>query len=685
MSGHTTRLTTSPFRTTAGSYENPIEGIVDYGAFDRGFQKGIEPGVEALKEKKKKEEELDKIELDVSTEGITGVSKNVMTGGVDLKTNDLLELNAVEAMSRFRPQYISAKRNGNLQLQNRILRSIGNAKKSYSNLAAYVRNLGDPKTIDGNVSNTRFINENGEETSFDGVQFTDLNNNRSNQIRQGVKVNKNGVAKQGFYVLNEDGEQLFLNTQDMDSAWMATHFKVKNNLQADIGDSVSKDGVNELYNRTATYFTDTNATTTIRLSNGNTVTTKAGDGTKYIRPEFYEKAQAGAVKFAETEFKDENDPGFESAWNQLSNDESFTSFLDGKYISPEQRRTEFYTTKQKIAMLQDHAAERWKISVADQGYVVGRSIELTDEYIKANNPDLAASEDGIDFDGFREAAVKNGTAVEKDGKFILITNLGRGEKRNELQYNKTFTQTTKPSDPVEITPIEGSKGTKTGSVRGRLFNIASNLQESIYNVITPSTGDDSQFLDKDGYRDINIKQLTGGLAIDIDGTKATLESGQIVREGNNMFLDIALDTGRIGSGEGRVIDQQNRRFRVGGIKIVEGKETLVPDFAGRKRFTEAVYRGTYSDDKTIGTATDLLTGDRTIYNDRALVQEGFGRAGKDDTMFRRLNVIYNYKSNPKVFETLNDKDIKLLTGPAKSTYLGEAYQDFLAGQDFDDN
>ena len=61
------------------------------------------------------------------------------------------------------------------------------------------------------------------------------------------------------------------------------------------------------------------------------------------------------------------------------------------------------------------------------------------------------------------------------------------------------------------------------------------------------------------------------------------------------------------------------------------------------------------------------------------------RAGKDDTMFRRLNVINNYKSNPKVFDTLNDEDVKLLTGPAKGTYLGEAYQDFLAGQDFDNN
>ena len=110
-----------------------------------------------------------------------------------------------------------------------------------------------------------------------------------------------------------------------------------------------------------------------------------------------------------------------------------------------------------------------------------------------------------------------------------------------------------------------------------------------------------------------------------------------------MFLDVALDAGRIGGRSDRAVDSQDRRFRIGGIRIVDGKQTLVPDFAGRKRFTEAVYRGTYSDDQTIGIATDLLTGDRTIYNDRALVQEAFKRAGKDDTMFRRLDVIAAYR------------------------------------------
>ena len=45
-------------RTSGGAYQNPIEGIVDYGAFGRGIEKGIKPGLEFLnaEEKRKKED-----------------------------------------------------------------------------------------------------------------------------------------------------------------------------------------------------------------------------------------------------------------------------------------------------------------------------------------------------------------------------------------------------------------------------------------------------------------------------------------------------------------------------------------------------------------------------------------------------------------------------------------------------
>lgn len=406
-------LTTSPFRTTAGSYEAPVEGIVDYGAFDRGLEKGLAPGLAFAEEKKKKEEEADKIKLDVSTKAFTGVNKNEMTGDVDLKTNDLFEVNAVEAMSRFRPQYIEAVKKGDVQTQNKILRSIGDAKKSYSNLAEYVKNVGDPQTFDGKVSNTRFIDENGKEIYYDAKKFTYTNNNNPQNIRQGVKVNKNGIAKQGFYVKYGD-RQVFLNTQDMDQAYRDSHFEIKDNLQADIGDSTRKGGTAELFTREPQYNTDKDSTVTITLADGSQVQTSDGDSTKYIRQQFYDKAKSSATIFAENKYQTTSDPTNESAWQQLLDDKTFVSHLGTETITDENgnesvvpikisaddRNNNSYDDEEKIDLLRDYAAERWKISVADKGYITG----------------------------------DNGRALE----------------RNTVAYNATQSETTKPIEEEDI-------------------------------------------------------------------------------------------------------------------------------------------------------------------------------------------------------------------------------------------
>jgi len=43
-------------RTSGGAYQNPTEGIVDYGAFSESFEKGLKPGLDFLKEKEKEKE-----------------------------------------------------------------------------------------------------------------------------------------------------------------------------------------------------------------------------------------------------------------------------------------------------------------------------------------------------------------------------------------------------------------------------------------------------------------------------------------------------------------------------------------------------------------------------------------------------------------------------------------------------
>lgn len=358
--------------TTPGSYQAPVEGIVDYGAFQRGLEKGIAPGLAFLAEKKKKDEEAEKTELDVGVKAFTGINKNIMTGDVDLKTNDFFEINSVEAMSRFRPQYIDAVKRGDTKTQNEILRSIGKAKQSYNNLSEYIKGIGSPDVFDGKVSNTRFLDENGQEISFNGVDFTQVNNNNPQNIRQGTKRNKQGIVKQGFYIL-KDGKQYFLNTQDMDQAYRDSHFEIKDNLQGDIGASTRQGGTAELFDRTPEYNTNKDATVTITKEDGTQIQVNEGNSEKYIRRQFYEKAESNASIFAQNKYKTTSDPTNESAWNQLTNDSVFVSKLGGKQISAEERKSGEYTDEEKILLLQDYATERWKISVADQGYVTGKN------------------------------------------------------------------------------------------------------------------------------------------------------------------------------------------------------------------------------------------------------------------------------------------------------------------------
>ncbi len=358
--------------TTPGSYQAPVEGIVDYGAFQRGLEKGIAPGLAFLAEKKKKDEEAEETELDVGVKAFTGINKNIMTGDVDLKTNDFFEINSVEAMSRFRPQYIDAVKRGDTKTQNEILRSIGKAKQSYNNLSEYIKGIGSPDVFDGKVSNTRFLDENGQEISFNGVDFTQVNNNNPQNIRQGTKRNKQGIVKQGFYIL-KDGKQYFLNTQDMDQAYRDSHFEIKDNLQGDIGASVRQGGTAELFDRTPQYNTNKDATVTITKEDGTQIQVNEGNSEKYIRRQFYDKAESNASIFAQNKYKTTSDPTNESAWNQLTNDSVFVSKLGGKQISAEERKSGEYTDEEKILLLQDYATERWKISVADQGYVTGKN------------------------------------------------------------------------------------------------------------------------------------------------------------------------------------------------------------------------------------------------------------------------------------------------------------------------
>jgi len=341
-------------RTVSGSYQQPVEGVVDFEAFERGFQKGMAPGLAFKLEEETKQKELDdlskQIKLNTDVEVFQGINKNDMTGGVDLKTNTLFQDDAVVAMSEFRPQYIQAFKANDQKTMSNILSEIGNIKTSYSNLADYVQRINDYELNDGAVSDTRFIDENGNKIELNSRDFTLVNNNNPQNTRQGSKKNKYGQIRQGFYI-TKGGKQFFINTQDMDQSYLDRNFKLKANQQDDIVASVSTNGIAKNFNRIPTY--------------------DIIDNKRVIRQDFYDKAESFATLFANTEYSGQNDPIFESAWNQFTSDEKFVSNIQDVGDYKDRKIAAQIPDETKLAMLKDYATEKWKITVANAGYVEG--------------------------------------------------------------------------------------------------------------------------------------------------------------------------------------------------------------------------------------------------------------------------------------------------------------------------
>jgi hypothetical protein len=140
-----------------------------------------------------------------------------------------------------------------------------------------------------------------------------------------------------------------------------------------------------------------------------------------------------------------------------------------------------------------------------------------------------------------------------------------------------------------------------------------------------------------------------------------------------MFLEIKYDAGTIGD----EIKVQTEQFPIARVETDKnGNEKAVTDFAGRKRFAERIYKAQFGS-STADKATDLLTGDDTVYEDRTQVQKYFYNAGKDETMFRRLDIIKKFQENPNdpsVFDNLTEDDKKQLGRARNEGTIGYEFQ-----------
>lgn len=190
--------------TTPGSYERPVEGIVDYGAFQRGFDENfnMENIEKALVEKKKKfKEKTNKIfkQTDLATGAfLDDQGKIILNPGVDTKNN------YKAAIDEAKKEYIDRKttRERRNELEAQVLGF--NATNETIKYLVSSLNSGDAVNLRGSTVEELF-----EEQGITFEEFSESYNNGN--FFPAAKKNDKGNVIYGAEVLDKNGQKKFID------------------------------------------------------------------------------------------------------------------------------------------------------------------------------------------------------------------------------------------------------------------------------------------------------------------------------------------------------------------------------------------------------------------------------------------------------------------------------------------
>jgi len=613
-------------KTTPGSYEAPVYGIIDYSGFSKGLEEGAAPGLLFLKEKEEEEEEKQKEREGIKIDDI--LAKGGELYGNTFNPNKIIQEDYRREAERIRSLILDTSTSDS---------DVKLLKRQHENLAAVNSSLGvlididnDPKLYNKNASDldSLFTSQN---SSLE--EFRDAYN--SGRARPTVKI-IDGISVGGFEI-EVNGEKKFLDFQNK-----INENTIKGNVELRADERLKADAIE------------------FGKAQGKTVTetdswfNAAGDTVK--RTKLFEQAVASKLeesRVASVNYVSQNEELKPGIFSDLLLDETFLTEEDRAFIKQTGGKYNKFnkeSVKQIMANISETRAENGAEPMSNQdleiqanNFIKSKRDEIIVKYV--NNELLKNTSD------FYTA---NENETMPDGS---VRRKGIAYPMDDM-YQSTEA---KPEPPTG----GGSGGRKqTGNVKGRLFNISSNLNSSVYNYATPGS---TNYLKEDGSKTIDLKGLGEGFITDTDGTKAAIKKGSVIREGNRMFLELTYEAGK---------EENNEKFPLGTIVDGEKGPEFRTDFDGRKILTERIYRGQFGA-STVDQAKDLLSGEQNIYKDRTKVQKYFFQAGKDETMFRRLDIIRKFEENPDdptVFDNLTEDDKKQLGRARSEETIGYKFQ-----------
>ena len=417
-----TRRTRSPYMmsanlgsgartTTGGTYENPRLGIQDYTAFGRGVASTLRAPEQG------EVEELQGFNTAFEL-GKNDFLKDIDGTTYSLEANPLVNINWQNSeLAQLQNQYQKANARDRQRIQNHILgykAAIGADENS--SFSKYLKYVSDPDVYDSNVSNKFLPGVDGKNSSLTIAQFAKINSENPNAVRISSKTNRFGIPQYGFEVNGQ-----FVNASAMTDQWLTDNFNVKADLTLDTQKSIGTGGIANVYKTVnVDRFKETDSAT-ITLPNGEQVETTK-NSTSYIMPDWFTKTDQFANTFAINRYSSENDAIYESAWNQLTN-----KYKDGSFKPSSQLMQRLgvedakeianlrLSDQDKITLLQDQAAEEFKILNGNAGYVRGSDGRaLSRNVIQYQNDTITKPIDQDD---------SSGSGYNSDNAFTAITTL----------------------------------------------------------------------------------------------------------------------------------------------------------------------------------------------------------------------------------------------------------------------
>ncbi|MAB53494.1 hypothetical protein [Marinobacter sp.] len=224
--------------TTPGSYEAPVEGIQDYGAFQRGFTAGVTPG---LIEKKKQDIRVDDAAKEFDALKLTELIETSDTDPIAFKKNAALRGQTLSLLKgNLRADYLKAAKFNDTESKNNILSQISNLSEGITNLNTFLAESQKTDQYDIEASNYKigdatYTDSEGNKQALTFNQLADVNNNNPEALSYVQRKDKYGAVDTFLTVKGSKYGSFEVNISDLNAAQIQNRLALK----ADYGTETS--------------------------------------------------------------------------------------------------------------------------------------------------------------------------------------------------------------------------------------------------------------------------------------------------------------------------------------------------------------------------------------------------------------------------------------------------------------